>query len=108
MLLFPQHDLDAGRFQCRPDDLSTVGKLEFDPSMKVLPVSAHSKVDERTGAAFYRADIAVDKADIAGQAGLELVPGMPAEAFVRTGERNVLSWLLKPITDHAARAMREE
>lgn len=79
---------------------------EFDG--KLIRISADLEVDERTGAAFYRADIAVDKADVARHAGLELVPGMPAEAFVRTGERNVLSWLLKPITDHAARAMREE
>ncbi|MEO7242244.1 MAG: carotenoid oxygenase family protein [Variovorax sp.] len=36
-------------YQCDPNDLSTVGKLDFDPRMKGLPVSAHSKVDERTG-----------------------------------------------------------
>lgn len=36
-------------YQVRPDDLSTVGKLEFDERLRGLPVSAHSKVDERTG-----------------------------------------------------------
>jgi carotenoid cleavage dioxygenase len=41
--------LGGAVYQCRPDDLSTVGKLEFDDRMKGLPVSAHSKVDERTG-----------------------------------------------------------
>lgn len=75
---------------------------------RLARMSADLEVDERTGAAFYRADIAVDKGDITGRAGLELVPGMPAEVFVRTGERTVLSWLMKPISDHAARAMREE
>jgi len=79
---------------------------EFDG--KLVRVSADLEVDERTGVAFYRADIGVDKADVAQHAGLELVPGMPAEAYVLTGDRNVLSWLMKPITDHAARAMREE
>ena len=71
-------------------------------------LSSDLEVDERTGVAFYRADIGVDKTDVAQHAGLELVPGMPAEAYVLTGDRNVLSWLMKPITDHAARAMREE
>jgi len=77
---------------------------EFDGRLSRL--SADLEVDERTGAAFYRADIAVDKAKVAEHAGLDLVPGMPAEVFVRTGERTVLSWLMKPISDHAARALR--
>ncbi|TGS90627.1 hypothetical protein EN856_38870, partial [Mesorhizobium sp. M8A.F.Ca.ET.213.01.1.1] len=37
---------------------------------------------------------------------LELKPGMPAEVFLRTGERTVLSYLLKPLTDQASRAFR--
>lgn len=41
--------LGGSVYQVRPDDLSTVGKLEFDERMHGLPVSAHSKVDERTG-----------------------------------------------------------
>ena len=110
------------RAQVRPDDVDqlAVGQParvrftafnrnttpEFDG--KLVRVSADLEVDERTGVAFYRADIGVDKADVAQHAGLELVPGMPAEAHVLTGDRNVLSWLMKPITDHAARAMREE
>ena len=30
-------------------DLSTIGKLALDPRLQGLPISAHSKVDERTG-----------------------------------------------------------
>jgi carotenoid cleavage dioxygenase-like enzyme len=41
--------LGGAVYQVRPGDLSTVGKLNFDPRMQGLPVSAHSKVDERTG-----------------------------------------------------------
>jgi carotenoid cleavage dioxygenase-like enzyme len=36
-------------YRIRPDDLSTVGPLAFDPRMQGLQISAHSKVDERTG-----------------------------------------------------------
>jgi HlyD family secretion protein len=32
---------------------------------------------------------------------------MPVEAFVSTGDRKVISYLLKPLTDQFARAFRE-
>jgi carotenoid cleavage dioxygenase len=41
--------LGGAVYRCRPDDLSTVGPLELDPCLAGLPISAHSKVDERTG-----------------------------------------------------------
>ncbi|HZN31861.1 MAG TPA: HlyD family type I secretion periplasmic adaptor subunit, partial [Xanthobacteraceae bacterium] len=37
----------------------------------------------------------------------KLVPGMPVEAFIRTDERTMGSYLLKPLTDQARRAFRE-
>ena len=38
---------------------------------------------------------------------LKLLPGMPVEAFIATGERTALSYLVKPVTDQFARAFRE-
>lgn len=38
---------------------------------------------------------------------VSLVPGMPVEAFIRTGERTAMSYLLKPLTDQFSRAMKE-
>ena len=38
--------------------------------------------------------------------GLRLVPGMPVESFIRTGERTVLSYVTKPFADQAMRAFR--
>ncbi len=37
----------------------------------------------------------------------KLRPGMPAEAYIQTTTRSVLSYILKPITDQIDRAMRE-
>jgi membrane fusion protein, type I secretion system len=37
-----------------------------------------------------------------------LLPGMPIEAFIKIADRTVLSYLTKPLHDHAARAFREE
>jgi HlyD family secretion protein len=36
------------------------------------------------------------------------MPGMPVEAFIRTDERTMLSYLFKPLTDQARRAFREK
>ena len=38
---------------------------------------------------------------------LKLIPGMPVEAFIATGERTAISYLVKPVTDQFARAFRE-
>ncbi len=40
--------------------------------------------------------------------GIRLLPGMPVEVFVQTEERTAMSYLLKPITDQLARALREK
>ena len=38
--------------------------------------------------------------------GLKLVPGMPIETFMRTDDRTILSYVLKPLTDQIDRAFR--
>ena len=37
----------------------------------------------------------------------KLVPGMPAEAFIATGERTALSYLVRPLADQFTKAFRE-
>ena len=39
---------------------------------------------------------------------LALTPGMPVEVHIRTGDRSVISYLAKPVTDFFQRSMREE
>ena len=39
---------------------------------------------------------------------MKLIPGMPVEAYVQTGERTVMSYLTKPLTDQFMRAFREK
>ena len=51
--------------------------------------------------------ISLEADEIARLNGLKLVPGMPVEAFIRTEQRTMLSYLLKPLTDQARRAFRE-
>jgi HlyD family secretion protein len=39
---------------------------------------------------------------------VKLTPGMPVEAFIETGERTMLSYLVKPLRDQLMRAFREK
>ena len=71
-------------------------------------VAADLTREAQTGQTFYLARIKVDEAALAALGGLKLVPGMPVEAFIETGERTALSYLVKPFTDQVARAFREE
>ncbi|WP_210640144.1 HlyD family type I secretion periplasmic adaptor subunit [Pseudomonas sp. Tri1] len=73
----------------------------------VVRLSADLIQDERTGIGFYRAGIKIPQSELAKLQGLALVPGMPVESMIQTGSRNVMSYLLKPISDHAQRAFRE-
>jgi HlyD family secretion protein len=72
---------------------------------EVRRISADVTQDQKTNASFYTARIAIADQDIAR--GFALVPGMPVEAFLQTGERTVMSFLLKPVTDQITKAWRE-
>jgi HlyD family secretion protein len=39
---------------------------------------------------------------------VKLIPGMPVEAFVQTGDRTMLSYLMKPLSDQLMRSFREK
>jgi HlyD family secretion protein len=74
----------------------------------VTRVAADLTREAQSGQTFYLARIKVDEAALAALGGLKLVPGMPVEAFIETGERTALSYLVKPFTDQVARAFRED
>jgi HlyD family secretion protein len=48
------------------------------------------------------------KDEIARLGDVKLIPGMPVETFVQTGDRTVLSYLIKPLADQFMRAFREK
>ncbi|WP_306144119.1 HlyD family type I secretion periplasmic adaptor subunit [Roseibium sp. MMSF_3412] len=74
---------------------------------KLLTVAADLTQDERTGLSYYTAKLVIDDAEMEKLGSQTLVPGMPVETFLQTGERTVLSYLVKPVTDQIAHAMRE-
>lgn len=74
----------------------------------LLRVSPDAATDEATGAVYYEAIVVPDDAALAAAGDLQLVPGMPAEVFLRTAARTPLSFLTRPLTVYFDRAFREE
>lgn len=74
----------------------------------VSSVSADRFVDDHTGQPFYRvrAKVTPEGAKIASK--LDIRAGMPVELFIKTGERTMMSYLLKPIFDRSKTSMTEE
>lgn len=75
-----------------------------EASGEIFDISADALEDERTGDPYYKARVKLDTQQSAAVAALDLVPGMPADLFVNTGERAVVAYLTQPISDRLARA----
>ena len=77
---------------------------------EVLYLSADRAVDEHTGMPYYKVHVKVTpegQKKIAAHK-MDIRSGMPVELFVKTGERTMMSYLLKPIMDRAHSALSEE
>lgn len=74
---------------------------------KVTLVSADALSDDRTGTSYFRAEVALDPDALATLGEVQLVPGMPVDVYIRTGDRTPLSYLVKPFTDYFRAAFRE-
>lgn len=71
-------------------------------------VSADAVVDEATQMQYYRAEVTLPQSERDKLGNLALIPGMPVEVYIQTGERSPLAYLVKPFSDYFVRAFREE
>ncbi len=78
-----------------------------EASGKIFDISADALEDERTGEPYYKARVKLDAQQPEAVAALDLVPGMPADLFVNTGERAVIAYLSQPISDRLAKTFIE-
>jgi protease secretion system membrane fusion protein len=76
----------------------------------VEQVAADRTVEERTGQPYYKVRVKVtpEGAKMVAEHHLNIRSGMPAELFVKTGERTMMNYLLKPVMDRAKSALSEE
>jgi len=72
----------------------------------VTRVSPDVTVEQRTGQSYYTIRVSMPPEEVARLGEVKLIPGMPVEAFVQTGERTLLSYLVKPLSDQLMRAFR--
>jgi len=85
-------------------------KQALTPKMmgKLTILSADKLTDERTGAPYYSAKIELTPDSYVKLGNMELLPGMPADVLINTGERTVFEYLMQPITNAFARAFIED
>lgn len=121
MLIVPASDQLLVEVRVQPQDIDNVrvgqkAVLRFPafntrttPEIdgEVVRVSADVTQDVKSSQSYYTARIRIREDQKERLAGLRLVPGMPVESFTQIGERSVLSYLTKPLTDQIAKAWRE-
>jgi membrane fusion protein, type I secretion system len=122
MLIVPETDTLLVEAKVEPKDIDQVqfGQpvvLRFSAfNMRTTPetngtvvrVGADTSTDQRTGQSYYLVRISMTPEEIAKLGEVKLTPGMPVEAFIQTGNRTMLSYLVKPLHDQLKRAFREK
>jgi multidrug efflux pump subunit AcrA (membrane-fusion protein) len=78
-----------------------------DVAARLIFISPDLAQDSRTGQSYYRIRVQLDPVSMAHAPQIALKTGMPAEVFVQTGDRSILSFLTKPLFDQLRRAFRE-
>lgn len=86
----------AGNRRVTPEIAGTVTRISPDLSR-----------DERTGQSWFSVRVKLAAGATENLADLRLIPGMPAEAFIHTGDRSPLDYMLKPLREQVARTFRE-
>ena len=70
-------------------------------------VSADLTQEPQTRTAYYTIRMTLPVPELHRLGNLQLVSGMPAEVFLQTGSRTMMSYLLKPFTDQLQRTFSE-
>jgi len=75
---------------------------------RIETIGADVQADAQKSIPYYAVRLALGADELRKTKHLKLVPGMPAEAFIDTGSRTVVSYLLKPLEDQFHRALRDD
>ncbi|MDX8491193.1 HlyD family type I secretion periplasmic adaptor subunit [Mesorhizobium sp. VK22B] len=122
MLIVPDTDTLTVEVKAAPQDIDqlSIGQralLRFTTfNVRTTPetegvvsmISADVTRDQHTNEVYYVVRITPDLKDLKKLGPVSLIPGMPVEAFIRTGDRKVFSYLMKPLTDQMMRAFRDQ
>ena len=122
MDLVPQQDRLIVLAQVKPEDIDLV-RSGLEAQVRLLAykhrrvppidgvltyVSADRVFDKETSRAYYTARVRIDEESLRKLPEVEMMPGMPAEVFIKTGEFTVANYMLRPVLDSFNRAFRED
>jgi multidrug efflux pump subunit AcrA (membrane-fusion protein) len=123
MFIVPKDDKLIAEVKVKPQDIDllTIGmeaktqlsayKSRLMPKLegRVVGISADNFKNEMTGEIYFKAQIQIPESELKKlKAEVKLTPGMPITAFIITGSRTMLQYLLTPIEESAYKAFREE
>lgn len=75
---------------------------------RVMRISPDAFEDQATGGSYYRVEITLPQTEMDKLAPDQiLVPGMPVDAFIRTGRHTPFAYLTEPLVHYLSRALRE-
>lgn len=76
---------------------------------RVAQVSPDAFTDNATGESYYRAEVELAETELSKlQADQVIVPGMPVDSFIRTGEHTPMAYLLAPLARYFGTALRDD
>jgi HlyD family secretion protein len=122
MDLVPHQDRLIVLAQVKPEDIDLVRpglearvRLLSYKDRRVPPVegiltyvSADRFLDKKTERAYYTAHVRISEASLHELPEVEIMPGMPAEVLIKTGQFTVAQYVLRPFLDSFNRAFRED
>lgn len=123
MNIVPQHEELIIEAKIKPQDIDNVavgmkskiqltaykGKKVPKINGEVINVSPDILTNEQTRESYFLARVSISKKDIEKlKSKVELYPGMPAQVFIITGSRSLVSYMFTPISDSTYKAFREE
>ncbi len=122
MDLVPRHDRLIALAQVKPEDIDLVHpglearvRLLAYKNRRVPPVdgvliyvSADRHFDKETEQAYYIARVQINEDSLNRLPDVQIMPGMPAEVLIKTGQFTVAHYALRPFLESFNRAFRED
>ena len=123
MFIVPKNDKLIAEVKVSPNDIDLIAekliakvqlsayKSRLMPKLdgKVINISADSFKNEMNGEVYFKARIEIPESEIKKlKMAVKLTPGMPVTAFIITGSRTMLQYLLTPIQESSYKAFRED
>lgn len=121
MQVIPDDDRLIVTAEVRPQDIDKV-RAGQDATLRFPAFNSHTtptiegrvvrvspaEINVQGGPSYYTAEVEIGPDELARLPSRQaLVPGMPAEVYMATGSRTILSYLVKPLLDSLSRTFRE-